>query len=125
MTADIGGNETLITLRALRFHARIGVLPHEAEIAQPVEVDLSLWVRRAHGEIGPRNILDYRHAYEVVADVVTARHIRYIEEVAERVALKALDLPLVLRVRVAVRKPSVALPGPLSHAEVVVERSNA
>ena len=125
MTAEIGGKETLITLRALRFHARIGVLPHEAEIAQSVEVDLSLWVRRAEGEIGQRNIVDYRHAYEVVSDVVTEGHIRYLEEAAERIAARALEIPLVLRVRVAVRKPSVALPGPLSYAEVVVERSNA
>ena len=125
MTAEIKANETLITLRALRFHARIGVLPHEAEIAQPVEVDLSLWVRRAQGEIGPRNIVDYRHAYEVVAAVVTEGHIPYLEEAAERIAAGALEIPLVLRVRVAVRKPSVPLPGPLSHAEVVVERNNA
>ena len=118
-------SETLVTLRALRFHARIGVLPHESEIAQAIEVDLSIWVQRAGGEIGPRNILDYRHAYEVVAGVVNQGHIKYLEEAAERIAAKSLALPLARRVRVAVRKPSVALPGPLSHAEVVVERSNA
>src|SRR6266542_3257760 len=85
----------------MRFHARIGVLPHEAEIAQSVEVDLVLWVTRAHGEIGPHNILDYRHAYDTVSEVVTEGHIRYLEEAAERIAEKALALPLVRRARAA------------------------
>lgn len=122
---DSANRETVVTLRGLRFQARIGVLPHESEVAQSVEVDLSVWVRRAEGEIGPQNILDYRHAYEVVSDVVTGGHIKYLEEAAERIAARSLALPLVIRARVAVRKPSVALPGPLSHAEVVVERYNA
>jgi 7,8-dihydroneopterin aldolase/epimerase/oxygenase len=100
------------------------VLPHESEIPQPIEIDLSLWVKRAEGEIGPATILDYRHAYGVVSDVITAGHIKYLEDAAERIASGALALPFVKRVRVAVRKPSVALPGPLSHAEVAVERSN-
>jgi dihydroneopterin aldolase len=125
LTPEIAADETMVTLRALQFHARIGVLPHEAEIAQPVEIDLTLWVRREKGEIGPATILDYRHAYEVVSDVITAGHIKYLEEAAERIATRALSLPLVVRARVAVRKPSVALPGPLSHAEVAIERSNA
>jgi len=124
LTPDIGTDETLVTLRAMQFHARVGVLPHESEIAQPIEIDLTLWVKRARRDIGPASILDYRHAYAVVSDVITAGHIKYLEEAAERIAGGALALPLVRRVRVAVRKPSVALPGPLSHAEVAVERSN-
>jgi dihydroneopterin aldolase len=32
---------------------------------------------------------------------------------------------LVERVRIAVRKPNVALPGPLSYAEVALERERA
>ena len=42
----------VVTLKAMRFHARIGVLPHEAEIAQSIEVDASLWVRRGGAPLG-------------------------------------------------------------------------
>ena len=48
-----------------------------------------------------------------------------LEEVGERIAARALELPLVDRVRIAVRKPNVALPGPLAYAEVALERERA
>ncbi|MEO8910879.1 MAG: dihydroneopterin aldolase [Gemmatimonadaceae bacterium] len=115
----------VVTLKAMRFHARIGVLPHEAEIAQSIEVDASLWVRRTNGQLTIRDIVDYRRVYELVADVVTSGHINFLEEVGERIAERALELPLVSRVRIAVRKPNVALPGPLAYAEVALERERA
>ncbi len=115
----------IVTLKAMRFHARIGVLPHEAEIAQSIEVDASLWVRRADGQLSARDIVDYRRVYDLVADVVTTGHINFLEEVGERIAERALQLPLVNKVRIAVRKPNVALPGPLAYAEVALERERA
>jgi 7,8-dihydroneopterin aldolase/epimerase/oxygenase len=115
----------VVTLKAMRFHARIGVLPHEAEIAQSIEVDASLWVRRRDGQLSARDIVDYRRVYDVVADVVTKGHISVLEEVGELIAERALELPLVAKVRIAVRKPNVALPGPLAYAEVALERERA
>jgi dihydroneopterin aldolase len=112
----------IVTLKAMRFHARIGVLPHEAEIAQSIEVDASLWVRRSGNKPTTRDIVDYRRVYDLVAEVVTQGHINFLEEVGERIAQRALELPLVERVRIAVRKPNVALPGPLAYAEVALER---
>ena len=115
----------VVTLKAMRFHARIGVLPHEAEIAQSIEVDASLWVRRGDGQLSARDIVDYRRVYDMVADVVTKGHISFLEEVGELIAERALALPLVSKVRIAVRKPNVALPGPLAYAEVALERERA
>jgi dihydroneopterin aldolase len=115
----------IVTLKAMRFHARIGVLPHEAEIAQSIEVDASLWVRRPGPHITAKDIVDYRRVYELVAEVVTKGHINFLEEVGEKIAERALELPLVERVRIAVRKPNVALPGPLAYAEVALERERA
>lgn len=115
----------VVTLKAMRFHARIGVLPHEAEIAQSIEVDASLWVRRGGLKPTTKDIVDYRRVYDLVADVVTRGHINFLEEVGERIAERALEVPLVQRVRIAVRKPNVALPGPLAYAEVALERERA
>jgi dihydroneopterin aldolase len=115
----------VVTLKAMRFHARIGVLPHETEIAQSIEVDASLWVRRSETRPTASDIVDYRRLYDLVAEVVTHGHTNFLEEVGERIAARALELPLVERVRIAVRKPNAALPGPLAYAEVALERERA
>jgi dihydroneopterin aldolase len=125
MGSDRATRNDVVTLKAMRFHARIGVLPHEAEIAQSIEVDASFWVRRADGPVSAKDIVDYRRVYDLVAEVVTSGHINFLEEVGEMIAERALQLPLVTRVRIAVRKPNVALPGPLAYAEVALERERA
>lgn len=113
----------IVTLKSMAFHTRIGVLPHEAEIAQSIEVDISVWVARPTEARGAEGIVDYRELYNLVAGVVEQGHIHYLENLAERVAQAALGISQVKRVRVAVRKPHVALPGPLAHAEVSLERA--
>ncbi len=123
MTPDSPRRATVITLRAMKFDALIGILPHEAEEPQPIEIDLTLKVAAATGKIDKHNILDYRHAYDLAAGVITAGHIDYLEEAADRIATEALALPLVESVSVAIRKMKVALPGPLAFAEVKLERS--
>jgi len=111
--------ETEITLSAMRFHTRIGVLPHEREIGQPVEVDLTVWVApRRSGE----DVVDYGTLYRVVAAALEGGHVEYLEDVAEEVARGALrSATRVSRARVAVRKPHVALGGPLGFAQVVAD----
>lgn len=105
-----------VKLTGMRFHVRAGVLAHEREIAQPIEIDVA--VRCApDGDL----IVDYRRLYTIVRDVATADPIDYLETIGDRVALGVLTLDGVERVRVAVRKPHVALGGPLDHAEIVVE----
>jgi dihydroneopterin aldolase len=103
----------------MRFHTRIGILPHEAEVPQPVEIDLTVWrgINAASGFA-----VDYRGLYQIAVDALALGHGPYLEDVADRVATGALTVPGVGGVRVAVRKPHVALPGPLAYAEVVVER---
>jgi len=105
-----------ITLGAMRFHALVGVLPHERELPQPIDVDVTV-------HVSDDIVLDYRRLYDAAATVIASAPIDYLEEIAERIAAAALALtPAVRGARVAVRKPHVALPGPLAFAEVVVER---
>jgi dihydroneopterin aldolase len=111
---DQPAGEREITLRGMRFHALVGILEHERTVPQPIEVDLSV---RSSGEGG---ILDYRRLYEMVERVVMAGPIDYLEVVADRITRQAFEDARVRQTRVAVRKPHVALPGPLEYAEVVV-----
>lgn len=104
----------------MRFHSRVGVLTHEREHAQPIEIDLTVW-RSRQGAASADTVLDYRRLYELTALVVKLEP-RYLEEIGDQIAEQVMRGFGAQQVRVAVRKPNVALPGPLSHAEVVIER---
>ncbi len=105
-----------ITLSAMRFHVRVGVLPHEREHPQPLEIDLS--VRRA----ATAGVLDYRELYALVDAALRVEPLEHLEQIAEAIAARTLALDAVASVRVAVRKPNVMLAGPLAYAEVALER---
>jgi dihydroneopterin aldolase len=108
---------TEVTLRAMRFHALIGILPHERTTPQPIEIDLVVTV--GDGEA----VVDYRRLYDATARIVNAGHTDFLEDIANRVASGALEVsPRITRARVAVRKPHVALGGPLAYAEVRIDR---
>ena len=112
-------NGDMITLQRMRFHVRVGILDHEREIAQPLEVDLAVAIAPAGGRLS----VDYRALYSAVASVVADEPHEYIETLAERIAAGALAIEHVQAARVAVRKPMVPLPGPLDFAEIRIERS--
>ena len=109
-------NPLAVSLRGMRFHTLVGILPHEQALPQPLEVDVTAWT-----DAPVHEPLDYRLLYELTAGAVAGRH-GYLEALADELAGQVLALPTVTRVEVAVRKPHVALPGPLQHAEVRLER---
>ena len=113
----------VVKLEAMRFHTRIGALPHEAEIAQSLEVDVSAFVSRDERANGSEGIVDYRSLYDVVAGIIGAGHILYLEDLVAQIAARTLEISGVTRVVVSARKPQVALPGPLSHAQVTLDRA--
>jgi dihydroneopterin aldolase len=114
-----------ITLRGMRFHTLVGLLPHEGKFPQPLELDVTAYLSlRAVGEADePRMRLDYRTLYDLVAETVNASsHHRLLEALCERIAQAALALEGVERVRVAARKPHAPIAGPLESVEVTIER---
>ncbi len=109
----------VVAVKGMRFFTRVGVLPHEAELAQPVEVDLSVVV---FDDFRPPNVVDYVALYGAVSEVMSAKHISYLEEAAERIASAVLVIAGVRAASVSVRKPHVPLPGPVEYAEVTIFR---
>ena len=106
-----------IVLRAMRFQALVGILPHELTTTQPIEIDLTVSISCGG------DVVDYRRLYDAAAKIVDSGHIGYLEDIAERVAASTFATSeRVTRVRVCVRKPHVALGGPLAYAEVRIER---
>lgn len=109
------GDLDAISLHGMTFHTLIGVLPHEREHPQPLEIDLTAWVNPGEG------VVDYRRLYLAVKSAVDGQ-LLYLEELADAIAARVLTEKGVQRVRVAVRKPHVTLGGPLDYAEVAVVR---
>jgi 7,8-dihydroneopterin aldolase/epimerase/oxygenase len=109
---------TEVALDGMRFNVRVGILPHERELAQPLEVDIVV----RHG-MGANAVLDYRDLYEAVRTCVTDAELTYLELIGEAIAVRALSLTGVEWCRVTIRKPHVSLGGPLDHARVTLERA--
>lgn len=100
------GNQTL-TLTGLRFNANLGILKHEQESPQPIQVDAEL-------NLGPQpllplddhihNVLDYRKVRQIIIDECTERHINLLESLTGKLANRLLQLPGVIGVRVKIVK---------------------
>ena len=118
-------NSDAITLRGMKFHTLVGLLPHEEKFPQPLELDVTVFLslKRVGQADSPRMLLDYRSLYQVVADAVGTSHHKLLEALCERIAGAALALEGVTRVRVAARKPHAPISGPLDAVEVTIERS--
>ena len=105
----------------MQFHTLVGILPHEQEFPQPLEMDVTVWLEPVSSG-APGAGLDYRQLHQAVTGAVEAQRVGFLEELVQRAAGSVMTLPSVARVRIAARKPHVALPGPLEYAEVVVEQ---
>jgi dihydroneopterin aldolase len=114
-----------ITLKGMRFHTRVGVLPHEHQLPQPLHIDLTVRLSlKGPGQSDSlKDALDYRRLHAIVSETVGDSHHRLIEGLCERIASRVLALPEVEEVRVAARKPHAAVDGPLEYVEVVLERA--
>lgn len=107
-----------ITLRNMQFHVRVGVLPHEAELAQPLAIDLVVWTHPPRrGEVS----VDYRSLHGFVGDAVRDQPLRYLETIAQDIVARCMAHELVTGARASVRKPHVSLDGALDFAEVMFE----
>ena len=113
-----------ITLKGMRFHTRVGVLPHEKQHPQPLELDVtvSLSLKQVGETDSLRDVLDYRDLYKLVAETVGGSHHRLLEGLCEKIAARILSFPGANAVRVAARKPHALIQGPLDYVEVVLER---
>ena len=100
------GRQTL-TLTGLRFDANLGILAHEKASPQPIMVDAEL-------NLGPQpllpsddditHVLDYRKVRKIIIDECTVEHVNLLESLIGKLALRLMQLPGVLGVRVKIAK---------------------
>ena len=91
---------------------------------RPIDIDLELRLdlRRAGETDRLSNTIDYGEVYRTVESVALEREYRLVEALAEALAAALLATYPLESCRLTVRKRS-PVPGNLSHAGVVIERS--
>jgi dihydroneopterin aldolase len=100
------GNQTL-TLTGLRFDASLGILEHEKNAPQPIQVDAEL-------NLGPQpllprdddisNVLDYRKVRKIIIDECTSEHVNLLESLIGKLSHRLMQLHGVKGVRVKIAK---------------------
>ncbi len=102
-----------IELRDLRVVCIIGVIPHERAAAQPISIDLDLYVdlRRAGASDDVSDTVDYGEVCERVEALCADAEPRLLEQMAELIAADLCSMDLVTAVTVTVTKlrPPVAV----------------
>lgn len=96
-----------LQLEGLRFDASLGILKHEQQAPQPIQVDAEL-------NFGPQpllpadddifHVLDYRRVRQIIIDECTSEHVNLLETLIGKLCQRLLGLPGVLGVRVRITK---------------------
>ena len=105
MTSATG--QQILTLTGLRFDASLGILSHEKNQPQPIQVDAELSLGTQ--PLAPRDddilhVLDYRKVRQIIIDECTAEHVNLLESLIGKLAQRLMQLPGVLGVRVKIAK---------------------
>jgi dihydroneopterin aldolase len=98
------GTTQILTLTGLRFDANLGILEHEKNGPQPIQVDaeLNLGVQPLlpHDD----HVLDYRKVRQIIINECRAEHVNLLETLIGKLANRLLQLPGVQGVRVKIVK---------------------
>ncbi len=100
-------NSQVLQLSGLRFGANLGVLAHERQGPQPIQVDaeLNLGAQPALArDADLAHVLDYRKVRQIIIDECTAEHTDLLESLLAKLCVRLMRLPGVLGVRIRVAK---------------------
>ena len=97
----------ILELIGLRFDANLGILEHEKTAPQPIQVDAELNLGTqplmpSDDEIN--HVLDYRKVRQIIISECTSEHVNLLESLIGKLALRLMQLPGVLGVRVKIAK---------------------
>lgn len=100
------GNQTL-SLSGLRFDANLGILEHEKNAPQPIQVDAELNLGTQPllpSDDDIHHVLDYRKVRSIIINECTAQHVNLLETLIGKLAHRLMQLPGVIGVRVRIAK---------------------
>jgi dihydroneopterin aldolase len=117
-----------ITLSTLVFYAYHGDLPEEKTLGQRFVIDLvlTLDIAAAAATDDLQKTVDYTQVYRLCRETVEKERFKLIEALANRVIERILAAcPIVDRVDIVIKKPSVPIAGILDHVAVETSKSRA
>lgn len=102
--------QQVLELKGLRFDANLGILDHERNAPQPIQVDAEL-----HMDVQPllprdddiHHVRDYRKVRQLIIEVCTREHTNLLESLIGKLSLQLLALPGVVGVRLRVAKLAI------------------
>ncbi len=100
------GNQTL-SLTGLRFAANLGILEHEKNAPQPIQVDAELNLGTQPllpSDDDIHHVLDYRKVRSIIITECTPQHVNLLETLIGKLAHRLMQLPGVIGVRVRIAK---------------------
>lgn len=115
-----------LIVNGLTVLSKVGCLPVEQSVPQPIEVDIALEMDlREVGETDDiKKGVDYRKVCDAVRQILEQNSFKLLEGAAYAIASHLLrQFPKVQRVSVEVRKPHPPIPVPLKFASVRMELS--
>jgi len=115
-----------LMVNGLTVLSKVGCLPVEQSVPQPIEVDIALEMdlREAAKTDDIKRGVDYRKVCDLVRQILEQNSFRLLETAAYAIAVNLLkQFPKVERVKVEVRKPHPPIPVPLQSASVRMELS--
>ena len=103
------GNQ-ILSLTGLRFDANLGILAHEKTAPQPIQVDAEL--NMGSQPLHPKDddithVLDYRKVRAIIIAECTAEHVNLLETLIGKLAVRLMQLPGVIGVRVKIAKLAI------------------
>lgn len=106
-------NTYCVHVRDLRISSRQGVYPSEKRKPQPFVVSLHVTARIPHGGFGDHlaHTLDYDMLKLLVQQIFDDRVNNLLESVAEAIADRLLEKPMVVQVAVTIEKPDAWVSG--------------
>jgi dihydroneopterin aldolase len=113
-----------ILLNGLVFFGRHGCLEAERQLGQKFTVDIELEcdLSAACQSDSLDDTIDYVALYNAAQEVIEGEPARLLESLAQRIADFALQDERVQSAWVRIRKPHVAMPGPLEYLGVEITR---
>jgi len=97
----------ILTLTNLRFDASVGILDHETNAPQPIQVDAELNLGTQPllpSDDDIMQVLDYRKVRRIIIEECTEMHVNLLESLIGKLAHRLMQLPGVMGVRVKIVK---------------------
>jgi len=117
-----------ITLSTMVFYGYHGDLPEEKTLGQRFVIDLHLTldIAAAAATDDLKKTVDYTRVYEICRETVEKDRFKLIETLAAHVIDRVLvACPIVDRVDISIKKPSVPIAGILDHVAVETSKTRA